>query len=118
MAPHQAQLIELLPELQLVVANLLSRPSDVQSLSLTCKPLNDVSLKNIYYDVTLDLRGMEMKSLHGFFLAETPRHKYIKTIQFTPDHYESRGSKELDCVRTMISLAVSMVPENALKELR
>ena len=86
MALAKSHFSTLPPELLSMVANLITKPSDLKSLCMTCRWLNTPALDVLYRGVILDLKNMTTTSLNGFFLTDNPGYEYMKNLE-CKSHY-------------------------------
>lgn len=97
-------------ELQLAIAELIHRPSDLKNLCLTCKSLRDAAVPKLYRKVDFNLDQCTFAKLNGYFMPTNPGPTYVRSLNFDPD--TPKDSK--DAIKVM-RLALQLVPRNGLR---
>ena len=106
-------LIALPPELHLTITENISRPSDLKSLCLSCKPLRNAALPQLYRTVTINLDQCRLPTLNGFFVANNAGRAHTRCIIFKEASLDDAAM----AWRTM-SMTLQYLARDSLREIR
>ncbi|KAF2422436.1 hypothetical protein EJ08DRAFT_640854 [Tothia fuscella] len=107
--------LDLIPEIQALIVSFVIRPTDLKNLCLTCHHLHEVTVRQLYREVTLEVGSPTDTKLTAFI---NPRNKGVKHIRKMDLYLADQIDKcnQIHQANFAIRMILEFLPENILEK--
>lgn len=96
----------------------INRPSDMVSLCLTCKKLHEITVRQLYYEISLDVGSPADLKLSAFLNPKNIGLKYIRRLELYLAGADENCGNQLQQAHLATRMIIEFLPEDILERFR